>query len=358
GVSVAASGAASVGALIGANVVTNSVVAEIDSSTVDSGAKLSLDALNKANILGLTVGVAGSGAGAGLLSLSGNTIVTKTRAAISGRTSQSDIDAVGDVQLSASNISEINTLAVGVSASGGGAGGAALAANVITNTIETEISNSVVDITGGNLDLHSSSSAIIRALTVGVSGSGGAAVQVSAMGNVIANTSSAIISSDSVVTASGNISLLADDINPGVVPFMDAVGEYILGEDQKQGLSDALAGTPFDPSANIVSLMVSVAGSGGVAVNGAFTGNVITNTVTASIDDSDVRSTGGDISITSDSRAGILALTVGVAGSGAVAVNATGFGNDISNNISAAISDGSVVTTDTGDIDLSASDIS
>jgi hypothetical protein len=139
--------------------------------------------------------------------------------------------------------------------------------------------------TGATLDLTSESSSIIRTLAIGVSGSGGFAAQVTAMGNVIANNTSAVISG-SEITAEGDININANDIAPTMIPLMDAVGSYITDAKTAQALKDGLSGTPFDPTANIISLMVSVAGTGGVAVNGAFTGNIISNNIEALIHDS------------------------------------------------------------------------
>jgi hypothetical protein len=57
------------------------------------------------------------------------------------------------------------------------------------------------------------------------------------------------------------------------------------------------------------------------------------------------------------SKAGIAALTVGVAGSGAVAVNATGFGNVITNSVTSTIKGASHVHAG-GLADLTATDTS
>ena len=141
GISVAGSGAVAAGALIGANVITSTVAAEISGSTVESGSTLNLAAENKSSILGFTAGVAASGAGAGLLSLSANVIANTTRAVI---VNGSDVDATGAVTLSAKDTSTIDALAFGVAASGGAALGAAVAANVITNTVETAIVGSIL----------------------------------------------------------------------------------------------------------------------------------------------------------------------------------------------------------------------
>src|SRR5208283_1024323 len=171
------------------------------------------------------------------------------------------------------------------------------------------------------------------------SGSGTVAVQVTAMGNVISNTVTALISG-STVTAAGDITVTAQDIAPSVIPT------WMVPANTQSTINSDLSGSPIDPTANILALMVSVAGSGTVAVNGAISGNVISNTIEADIiDSSTVQSTGGKLDLEADSKAGIIAVTVGVAGSGAVAVNATGFGNVIANTIDASIRDGSRVTT-------------
>ena len=99
--------------------------------------------------------------------------------------------------------------------------------------------------------------------------------------------------------------------------------------------------------------MIGVAGTGGVAVNAAFMGNVITNTIAAEIADSWVYA--DDVSVDAESEAGILAVTFGVAGSGACAINLTGFGNVITNSVRATVRDNSNIDAD-GWVDLEASD--
>ncbi len=283
---------------------------------------------------------------------------------------RSDVDAADKVTISAKDTSQINTIAIGVSASGGGAVGVALAANVIANTVGTFVTGSTLD-TDSSLGMTSESSAIIRSLAIGVAGSGGFAVQVTAMGNVIANTVTSTISAGSMVTAAGDITLSAKDIAPDMTGgLMTAIGSLIPDDNPdphddnkttRDKLEDALAGSPIDPTANILSLMVSVAATGGAAVNVALVGNMILNTVDAHIAGSTVHSTGGKIDIDALSKAGILSLTVGVAGSGGVAVNATGFGNIITNRVEAGILAGSRVYTDNalkGSIGLTATDSS
>ena len=96
---------------------------------------------------------------------------------------------------------------------GGVAGGAMVAGNVITNDIKTAINGSTVT-SGADVLLTSESKSIIRTLAVGVAASGGGAGQFSGMGNVIANTVDAEISGGSAVTAGGDVHLSASDEAP------------------------------------------------------------------------------------------------------------------------------------------------
>ena len=75
-------------------------------------------------------------------------------------------DAVGSLVIHALDSSEINSLAVGVSGTGAVAGGGALAANVITNAVTTEISAADVS-AGGSIAMDAITEAIIRTLSVG-----------------------------------------------------------------------------------------------------------------------------------------------------------------------------------------------
>ena len=380
GVSVAATGGVAAGALIGANVIANSVISEISGSTVNSGSTLELTATNDSNILGLTVGVASSGIAAGLLSMSGNTITNTTRAAIVSEEdadgTDSAIHAADSVTLSATDSSQINSVAIGVSRSGGGAVGAAIAVNAVGNSTETEVSGTVLE-TAGSLSLNATTGAVIRTLAVGVSGSVGFAVQATVLGNAIINNTSAIIS-DATVAAGGDVQLTAADKAPSIVDLdiIDDLASYITDGSMSTAINNALDDTPFDASANIISLNVSVSGSGAAAINGAFTGNVIANDVTTAVENSLVLSGAtasaaydasdgldstdfdlvgdGSLALSSVSSAGILSGTIGVAAAAGFAMDATGFGNDISNNVTATISGSEVGAA--GNVVLDASD--
>ncbi|HET57765.1 MAG TPA: hypothetical protein ENN35_04900, partial [Deltaproteobacteria bacterium] len=358
-IGVAASGSAAVSALIGANVVTNSVTAQIAGSEVSSGGAMTVDAQNSSAIYSFAGGVAASGSVAVQVSLAANVVANRTEASINDRTFDEDgnvvegvtvasvVDAGGFLSLTADDTSSIDAIGIGVSGSGTVAVGVALSANVIANSVVAAVEGSTVD-AGGSVGLAAESEAIIRAIAIGVSGSGTVAVQVTAMGNVITNTVSATIT-DAIVTAADDVTLAASDIAPSVIP------EWMVSAEDMDDINKSLEDSPIDLDASILAINISVAGSGAVAVNGAFTGNVITNTIVSSIEDATVTATTGKVVLASDSKARIIAATVGVGASGAVAVNVTGFGNVIVNRVEASITDGAVVTTGT-DVLMSAVD--
>ena len=343
GLSVAASGSAAISAILGANVITNTVEAEVSGSTVDAGTTLDLDAESGSTIYGFAGGVAASGGAAVQVTLAANVVTDATKALI---VNASDVDAGGPITVTAKDSSEIDGLAFGVSGSGGGAVGVAIEANVIANTIKADVDDSTVT-TDSSFTMNAESSEIIRALALGVSGSGGFAVQVTAMGNAIANQVFAEVTDNSTVTAEGAVTIEAQDVAPSFIP-----GLTMTSGDSTE-LDSQTSSSPISLSGNILAIMVSVAGTGGVAVNAALSGNVITNTVEANIIGSTVLagyntsgalvSSSAGVSMSALSQDAIMAVTVGVAGSGTVAVNATGFGDVITDTIATTISGGSTV---------------
>jgi len=147
------------------------------------------------------------------------------------------------------------------------------------------------------------------------------------MGNVIANTVTADISGSTAVAAD-TITVDAEEKAPGTILALNTgTGNENteLGNAESSSSSDA----PINLNANILAIMVSISGTGIVAVNGAFSGNVIADTVKATVFDSTVlagvtgtkgnyssTNSGAGVSVTTNTNSSIMALTVGVAGSG------------------------------------------
>ena len=148
-VGVAGSGAVAVNAVLSGNLIIDTVRSDIIGSTVKAGysnsgveisgsaSSLNLSALSQNSIIALTVGVAGSGAVAVNATGYGDVITDTTAATITGG---SIVDSAGAMGLTAHDQSNITSFGVGVAGTGAVAVSALLAANVVTNTVETEIS--------------------------------------------------------------------------------------------------------------------------------------------------------------------------------------------------------------------------
>jgi hypothetical protein len=157
--------------------------------------------------------VAGSGAGkvAVGLAITVNTVTNTVEALVQDGSTVTA--TVGSVTVGAYDQSTINTLALGAAGAGNVAVGGAIAVNVIKNTIDSDIDDSTVS-AGTTFELDAETTAIIRAVGIGVSGSGTVAVSVSALGNAVANTISALITNGSTVTSGGNATITASETAP------------------------------------------------------------------------------------------------------------------------------------------------
>ena len=337
-ISVAGSTVA-IGGLIGANVITNTVEAEISGSSVAADTSLTLDAESTASILGLTLSLAG-GVGAVGITLSANVISDTTEALIvDSGTAGAPVSAGGAITLTANDGSQINALSFDV-AVGGGAAGLAVAVNTIVNTIEANVEDSTVQ--GASLSQTAESQAIIRTLVIGVSG-GGASFGLTAVGNVIHNTVEAEITGDSTVTTSGAINLTAEDIAPSTIP------SWTVPTNDQSTYNSGTSSYPGSlSSANIVALVINVGGAGGVAASVTVLGNVIDNTVATGIISSTVKAGvsplngAADINLTSETDDSIIAAMAGFVLSGVASLGANVMGNAIANGVTATVQDSTV----------------
>jgi hypothetical protein len=363
----AGSGTAAVGIAASTSVVLNTTEAVVDNSTITSdfgnisvtagfvpsassqNTTSSLSGVNTANIpLALPgvdssqiydLAVAGAGAGkvAAGVAITVNTVTNTVEALV--RDGSSVTASAGSVTVGVYDKSTINALALGVAGAGNVAVGGAIAANVIANTIESDIDDSTVS-AGTTFELDAETTAIIRAVGIGISGSGSAAVSVSALGNAVANKISALVTGGSTVTSGGNATIIASETAPSVVPWT-----------APSSVGSALNDSPIDLTADILAVNVSVAGSGTVAVAAAVTGNVIHNTIAADITDSTVlagvkdnkdgtytiKNANAGITLSSQSEDKIISITAGVGASGTVGVSALLFGNVVTSSIESTI---------------------
>jgi hypothetical protein len=363
--------AVSVGAALAINEITITTAANILGATVQSAGAVELLANDNSKITAAAVGVAGSlasgsevgvaigGAGSGV----GNAITNTTQAQIAdgnqdGSGTRSSVTSGGDVTLTATNnatiIGAAGTLAfsIGLSFDNGGEGGVAVAPaigvsvaiNSITNTVAANIMATMVD-SGGDVTLTAQSlpptgDRSIQAVTI----AGGAAVGVAktvsvafagagaGSGNAIHNTVTASITSDSAVTATGDIRLSALD------------GSSILADG---------GGATVSVSVGMGEAAVAPAIGAGEAKN------TLTNTTKAWIDASQATASGQvavDASSNPDIRATAFGVAVSVAASAAAETGIAGAGsgaaayNTITNTTESSIQNGSTVSASaTGD---------
>ena len=204
-------GTAAIGAAVGYNYVggnpddpgdydtANIIRAYIDNATVIADT-VTVDATSDADINTFSVSISGSGTFAGAGSFSLNWIRKTVDAHISGNAS---VTATGDIDVLASDTSDIRSGSAQISGSGTVAIGAAVAYNEIDNTVKSYVDSSSVIVTAGNagnIRIVATSDATISTLSAGISGSGTASVAGSASSNLIHNDVRAYINGGTVTT--------------------------------------------------------------------------------------------------------------------------------------------------------------
>lgn len=240
-----------IGAAFYSNTITNTVEAYIAGATVTSeitaaeiAATNNLDhaievtANEQATIYSVVIGVAGSKSTTAAGSIGVNVIKNTVDAHIKN----SVVTADGSVYLKAKDDSEIDTGAGGIAISlQGSADNKAVGAAIITNNITSEVSSYIQDADvsaiNGNLDVLAVSEPTIIALVIGlgVAASGKASNSGSVVVNNILNTSVAYVSgSDTDIHGGTGVTIKAtDDVNLDL-----GVGSIAGGGDQAFGGAD------------------------------------------------------------------------------------------------------------------------
>jgi len=295
--------AGAAGSAIGAGVSLNEINSSINSSVVDSqvsGKNVSVTASNDSDIESLAVG----GAGAASFALGGGVATNEIQATMEARVTGSTIDAEKNVDVSAENSSEIRTLSGGVA----GAGAYAIGAGVSLNEIESNMSASVMDSqinSGKDVSVTSSNDANIKALAVGGAGAASFALGGGVATNDIQNDMDAHITG-STINATKNVEVSAEN------------------------------------TSQIRTLSGGLSGAGGYAVGAGVSLNEIESNMRACVVDSQVTS-GGDVSVSTRNVSSIEALAIGGAGAGTFALGASVSVNRIGGMICSCIMDNSNV---------------
>jgi hypothetical protein len=287
GVSVAGSGAVAVGALIAANVITNTVVAEISGSTVTSGTALDVKATSDSSILSLAGGVAASGTVGVLVSLTGNVITGTTSALVSGST----LEVGGAMTIGA--VEHVHYRRPGLRCGGGHCRGRRGLLRQCHRQYHRGPDQRLDPDRCRLAHVLAESSAIIRSLAVNV-GAGAVGVNVNVLGNALTNHVRATVE-DSDRHGRRGYRHFRPGSGPKQHSRLDHSGQY------QADLEGILDDSPIDLDANILSATINV-GAGAVGVNVALVGNLVINTTEARIDNSTVTSTTGKVALGSASN--------------------------------------------------------
>jgi hypothetical protein len=331
------------GPSVAINQVANAITATIAGASVAGDSGVSVRANGKETLDALSV--AGSAAGGnsetsalafpGAGAAADNVIQNTIEAGIAGNSTVTS--AAGAVTVAAEDDSGIIAASgpaalalAGQSSSPVGVFGASLALNTVRNTIEGLIDNSTVTAAGGIQGVGIGVGAIgdetIDATTVASTGglAGGASGGVSPTGagagstNTVTDTVAALVTGNSQLTTTGT-----------------GNGVQLFANDESSIHAVARGTTVYGTSGT-----TGIAGGSGAAA----AQNVITDSVTASIQGSTVTAA-GDVDVTAHSIASIVAFTVGLSGAliggqdAGVLLSGAGSasGNQVSNNVEASI---------------------
>ncbi len=369
-VSISINGPVAVGLAFAVNDVSDTVNAIIDASAVPAtrgdisvtasfAAPTDLPPGLDVQIAAMAVsgaGTTGTFAGAGSVAL--NWIKNNVTASVENLGATQTVTAGGNLNISASDHSTIDSLAGAVaiaglgSAAGAGAIGFSISYNYLggdpnhpgssnTNNVTASINNDAGTISAADINVSATYGGAINNVTIAGAAAAGTGVALTLGGavsiNRINNNTNATITGSKSVSATGS----------------GATDTGVQLNAQDDAIIEALAGG--------VGISISKGSGVGLAAGVSVADNEIGDSTTASINGSTINSSAG-VGLLSNSTATIEALTIGVAvaattgGGGAGAGAGAGSGNTVSDSVTATIVNSSSVTTTAGAITLEADD--
>ena len=292
---ISASGQSGHGRSVGVNDIDNEVRAYADSARLDSKGRIELSAESDADMQVITVGGTGAAGNALAAGIADNDIrnIIETRV-----TADSDIDATGDITLTAKDDSILKALGGVVSGGGKTSVGSVTALNDIGNSVTSRIDKSAVT-SGGVLTVHADSTAMIDSIAATGSGTPQSGLAGSVTLNQVENTVEAKVQNSADVDAANGFELKAKD------------------------------------GSTINSISGAIVGAGSNSLGGAVATNDISNTVNAFVEDSSIDSSTGSGAVLADSTANIQAIAVSGAGAGTAALAGSVVVNDLTNTTQA-----------------------
>ena len=353
--SVNGAGTAAAGAAVSVNTINNAVTTFVGEITGLNALLGNLNSIAETTADIDSIAVAGGGAGTAAFngSASTNFIANQTTALLQGNIA-SELDTL---TVSANDDSSIESLAGSVGGAGTGAVGAAVAVNDIDNLTDAQILSSELEARVVSLSATTLSS--IETLSVAGSGAGTFAVNGSVSTNFIDNVTNAsadglvytqqgestsIVASDTstIEALAGSISGAGTAAVGAAVAVNEINGQTSAGAANSTLLNSGNTLVDADTDASITSLAVAGGGAGTAAIGGSASTNRIGNSTSASLDNTSITSTAGDVDVLSTDTSNIQSLAGSVQGSGTAAVGAAVAVNRIDNQTGADISGGTV----------------
>ncbi|MFO0880817.1 MAG: hypothetical protein U0840_26095, partial [Gemmataceae bacterium] len=341
------SGGNSVAGSFSTNVVTNTTEAYISSTggtrkTVTAGGDIELKATDSSLIVGIAggVGISVSGGGAVGGAININVVDNTTRAYVDGAEVLANSPG-STLTIQASESAQIIGVTVGVAgAAQGAAVSGSVALNIVSNETYAGLKDNARAVAGGDIQVVASDSARLVVITGAIAASfGSAAVGVSISVNTVTNKTHALIDGSSVQSLNGAVKLTAGWDAPSVaLPTAITVAP---GNDDTTATTIDLP-TPREELQQNQVVAVSVSGALGNnnAVGGALPVNVISNEFVGRIKDSTVTAA-GDVEIQVVDKAsignGALGAAVGQNAGGATVGSST-----IANTLRAVIENSTV----------------
>ncbi len=362
GVAIATQGAA-VGAAVSYNLVTNSIKAYIDGSTVDStGSDVNVRATSSPLLVAIAVGGSGGSGFALGGSITINSIANDLDAHISNG---SAITAHGNVSVTASEGATMYVLAGGIAVS---TGSAAVGASIAYNYMGGSFDPANPDAVDHNSATTNGITAYIDGSTVEAGGSVTVGAGFAPPSSVADPTSALVVTSFKLPT---DTSQLFSNTIAGSGGAGFALGATVSLNFVRNSENAYIANTPANGSvtaggpitvystdaSQIDSGAFSIAGAESVAAGAAVATNDISNTVRAEIAGANVSTSLGGVSVTATSSSLIANATVGGAASGQAAVSGSVSVNEIHNTVDAHIANMSTVTAP-GSVNVAALDSS
>lgn len=362
---------------VGLSVVYNSIHSNYDAtiadSTVTAIGAVNVKAADQATIIGLAVGGGvATGNFAGVGSITVNQIADGAVATIGNSADTQNLTTVsaGSLDEQASNGGAIWSLAGNIAYSKGVAAGAAVSYNSMGNTTSADVQWATVTVTGAANEKANNSAAIHTLAAAGV-GSQGVALGGALSWNAFTNTTQVeanhstlnALSWTAKASETGSILAIAGDaaVSTGSAAVGIGLSVNTIGDTTEAALTDSTLAIPTAALTAVNSSTIQAVAAGGaisagsVAVGGANTDNVITNSTTASAsnisgstagltvaatDSSTIQSLAGQLAVGSDVGVGgavsansidntvtaSLGGTLGVTGTAAIAVTAQATG--------------------------------